>query len=86
MILIFLARLVDESVMALSTALTSRCQSVVQSSVVLSTVRDVVDVCDRFTRSRRRRALAAYPYPASLLALRELTCSTPAYIAPAYIS
>jgi hypothetical protein len=78
MILIFFARLVDESLIALGVAFTSRCQALITKNPVLSGVRSAVDACDRFARSRRRRALAGYPI--RVLALREATCVTPAHV------
>jgi hypothetical protein len=78
MILIFFARLVDESLIALGAAFTNRCQALITKNPVLSGVRSAVDACDRFARSRRRRALAGYP--TRVLALREATCVTPAHV------
>ena len=78
MILIFFARLVDESLIALGAAFTNQCQALITKNPVLSGVRSAVDACDRFTRSRRRRALAGYP--TRVLALREATCVMPAHV------
>jgi hypothetical protein len=78
MILIFFARLVDESLIALSEAFTNRCQLLITNNPVVCSVKNAVDACDRFARTRRRRALAGYP--TRVLALREATCVTPAHV------
>jgi hypothetical protein len=78
MILIFFARLVDESLIALGAVFTDRYQALITKNPMLSGVQSAVDACDRFTRSRRRRALAGYP--TRVLALREATCVTPAHV------
>ena len=65
MMLIFIARLLDESFAALGSALLSRCARSVEGTL---------DACDRLARSRRRRRLAGYP--PRLLALREMTSTT----------
>jgi hypothetical protein len=76
MILIFFARLVDESLIALGIVLTDRSWAVMAPA--LSGVRGALAACDRFARSRRRRALAGYP--TRVLVLREATCVAPAHI------
>ena len=78
MILVFFARLVDESIIALGTALTNRCQAMMATIPMLGSARSAAEACDRFARSRRRRALAGYP--TRVLALREATCIAPAHI------
>ncbi|HVW30260.1 MAG TPA: hypothetical protein VHC69_33110 [Polyangiaceae bacterium] len=78
MILVFFARLVDESFIALGAALTNRCQAMMARIPMLGSARSAMDACDRFARSRRKRALAGYP--TRVLALREATCVAPAHI------
>ncbi len=80
MILVFLARLIDESVLVLSEAFANRCQAVVRASPMLSSVKGAVEVCDRFARSRRRRTLSLYPYPSRVLALRQAACTAHAHV------
>jgi len=76
MVLIFFARLVDESFVAFGMALTNRFRAWIDRNVASVGARSALDVCDRFARSRRRRSLASYP--TRVLALRQATCTVPA--------
>jgi hypothetical protein len=54
MILVYFAKIFDDYVLALTEAVSHRCDQIVQSNFVLRQMKNVLVACDRFHRSRRR--------------------------------
>ena len=73
MILIFFARLLDESFMAIGAAVTHRRRAMIVKAPMMNGIRSAIDVGGRLARARRRRALPGHP--TRVLALRQATCS-----------